>query len=76
MVFVQEDDARQVLAVPPKRFEKYGLTLHTEKTRLVAFQRSCRQPRQRGPKGHRPGTFDLLGFTHFWGTSQNGNCVV
>ena len=26
-----------MLAVLPKRFEKYGLTLHPEKTRLIEF---------------------------------------
>ena len=30
--FEYEDDARRVLAVLPKRFGKYGLTLHPEKT--------------------------------------------
>lgn len=76
IVFAREDDARRVLAVLTKRFEKYGLTLHPEKTRLVAFRRPHRRPGQGGPKGPRPGTFDLLGFTHFWGRSQKGNWAV
>ena len=32
------DDARRVLDVLPKRFGKYGLTLHPDKTRLVRFE--------------------------------------
>lgn len=76
MVFEREDDARRVLAVLAKRFEKYGLTLHPEKTRLVAFQRPRRRSGQGGSQGPRPGSFDLLGFTHFWGLSQKGNWVV
>ena len=72
MVFREESDARRVLAVLPKRFGKYGLTLHPEKTRLVQFK----QPRGRDPQGPPPGTFDLLGFTHFWGLSRKGNWVV
>jgi group II intron reverse transcriptase/maturase len=66
MGFSQEEDARRVLAVLPKRFAKYGLTIHPEKTRLVPFQRPDRQPHQ-PDTGRResPGTFDLLGFTHF-----------
>ena len=76
MVFAREDDARRVLDVLPKRFAKYGLTLHPEKTRLVAF----RPPRGRAALAVavRPGrgTFDLLGFTHFWGRSRKGNWVV
>ena len=38
LVFEPEGDARRVLDVLPKRFGKYGLTLHPEKTRLVPFQ--------------------------------------
>src|SRR5205085_6142839 len=37
--FSQEEDARRVLAVLPKRFGKYGLTLHPEKTRLIDFRK-------------------------------------
>ena len=33
MGFACADDARRVLAVLPKRFGKYGLTIHPEKTR-------------------------------------------
>jgi hypothetical protein len=39
MGFTCEEDARRVLEVLPKRFGKYGLALHPEKTRLVPFQR-------------------------------------
>jgi group II intron reverse transcriptase/maturase len=69
MVFAREDDARRVLDVLPKRFGKYGLRLHPEKTRLVRFQR---------PSGvrPRPETFELLGFTHYWGRSRKGRWVV
>jgi RNA-directed DNA polymerase len=69
VAFSQEADARRVLDVLPKRFGKYGLTLHPEKTRLLDFRRPT------GGGGKR-GTFDLLGFTHFWGLSQKGNWVV
>ena len=34
-----EEDARRVMEVLPKRFEKYGLTIHPDKTRLVPFER-------------------------------------
>ena len=37
MVFEREDDARLVFRVLPKRFGKYGLALHPDKTRLVKF---------------------------------------
>jgi group II intron reverse transcriptase/maturase len=73
IVFQREDDARRVLDVLPKRFGKYGLTLHPEKTRLVPFHRP--PPTGRGSPV-RPGTFDVLGFTHYWGRSRKGNWVV
>ena len=75
MVFETEEDARRVAEVLPKRFEKYGLRLHPEKTRLVRFERPpTKPPSEGGGKG--PGSFDLLGFTHFWGRSWKGNWVV
>jgi len=71
IVFACEDDARRVMAVLPKRLAKYGLRLHPEKTWLVAFGR----PRSRS-REDRPGTFDFLGFTHYWGWSRRGRSVV
>lgn len=69
IVFRNERDARRVLAVLPKRCEKYGLTLHPEKTRLVQF----RNPEiKRGPDDQGPGAFSFLGFTHFWALSRKG----
>jgi hypothetical protein len=77
MEFSHEKDARRVLDVLPKRFEKYGLTLHPEKTRLVPFERPTGRPKQPGPPRRTPpGTFDLLGFTHYWGHSRSGHWVV
>jgi len=75
IVCVHEDDARRVLDVLPKRFGRYGLTLHPEKTRLVPFRRP-RPPQGRGDGGNGPGTFDLLGFTHHWARSRKGAWVV
>lgn len=72
--FENEEDARRVHAVLPKRFGKYGLTLHPEKTRLLRF--GCRSE-QNGPGGGSRGkTFDFLGFTHHWGKTRRGTMVV
>jgi len=74
IAFSSEEDARRVMDVLPKRFGKYGLTLHPEKTRLVPFRRPSTPGG--GKRGDRPGTFDLLGFTHHWGRSYRGFLVV
>jgi group II intron reverse transcriptase/maturase len=75
LVFECEEDARRVFEVLPRRFEKYGLTLHPEKTRLVQFRRPpYRPPGQGGPPA--PGSFEFLGFTHFWARSRQNNWVV
>ena len=74
MGFSREEDARRVLDVLGKRMERFGLTLHPVKTRLVRFERP---PRWAG-QGEEPenGTFDLLGFTHFWARSRWGKPVI
>ena len=73
IAFTDEHDARRVMDVLPKRFAKYGLTLHPVKTRLVRFGRPRRG---RAPRAERPGTFDFLGFTHYWSRSRSGQRVV
>lgn len=75
MVFAEHQDALRVKDVLPARVGKYGLSLHPEKTRLVRFTRPAKGPR--GPKAPPgPETFDMLGFTHYWGRSRKGNWVV
>ena len=77
MGFAHEGDARRVLEVLPKRFAKYGLTIHPDKTRLVPFERPVRGPKQSdADRREPPGTFDLLGFTHSWSWSLRGKPVV
>jgi group II intron reverse transcriptase/maturase len=74
MVFALESDARRVWEVLPKRMERFGLRLHPEKTRLVPFVRPGKGDDP--PRGQRPGSFDLLGFRHYWGTARSGSWVV
>jgi RNA-directed DNA polymerase len=73
-VFEQKEDALRVLDILPKRFGKYGLELHPDKTRLIEFNRPSRNVDHDDEDGS--GTFDLLGFTHYWAKSRNGNNVV
>jgi group II intron reverse transcriptase/maturase len=70
--FQHEDDARRVMEVLPKRFEKYGLEIHPEKSRLLAFGKPASDKEVR--RGDN--TFDFLGFTHYWARSRNGNWVI
>jgi RNA-directed DNA polymerase len=79
IIFELEQDARRVSEVLPKRLAKYGLTLHPEKTRLVDFRRPDRRDSASSDNGDarsRAGTFDLLGFTHYWARSRKGYWVV
>jgi len=67
--------ADKLMAVLPKRFGKYGLTLHPEKTRLVRFTKPTSTSSHKGGGGG-SGTFDLLGFTHYWRRSHRGRAWV
>jgi group II intron reverse transcriptase/maturase len=65
--FSDKSDAEKVMEVLPKRFAKYGLTLHPEKTKLIDLNS------QRGGSDR---SFDFLGFTHFLGRSRKGLKVL
>jgi group II intron reverse transcriptase/maturase len=69
-----EEDAHRVMAVLPKRFGKYGLTIHPEKTRLVRFRPAVSHGNS--PPSAEPDTFDLLGFTHYWAKSRKGSWCI
>jgi len=76
IVFAREDDARRVLEVLPRRLEKFGLTLHPEKTRLVRFAKPLERQSNNGTRPPGPGSFDFLGFRHYWGRSRKGRWTV
>jgi hypothetical protein len=83
IVFQTKYDAERVKEVIPKRFGKYGLTVHPDKTKLIDFRAPHHKERRReeepneGRKGGcKPGTFDLLGFTHYWGRTLKGGWAV
>jgi len=74
LCFQHKEDAEKVLAVLPKRFAKYGLTLHPEKTRLMEFGRyAAKNAKQQGKK---PATFNFLGFTYICARSRQGKFTV
>ena len=67
-----EADARKIMAVLPKRFARFGLTIHPTKTALIAFRK---------PKAHQGsesgnGTCTFLGLTHYWTKSRQGFWVM
>lgn len=76
IVFTDEGDARRVMNVLPKRFGRFGLELHPEKTKLIPFRQPPRGAPKSGTPGDRPGTFDLLGFTHHWERMLHGSWYV
>jgi RNA-directed DNA polymerase len=64
-----ECDATALFEALPPRFAEFGLTVHETKSRQVRFTR----PR---PNRARPETFDLLGFTWYWGQTRYGGWTV
>ena len=64
--FENAEDANRVMKVLPKRFEKYDLHLHPEKTRIIDLNKN-----ERGER-----SFDFLGFTHYMGKSRKGKTIL
>jgi len=65
--FENATDARRVMEVLPKRFEKYNLELHPDKTKIINLNNT----RSEGDR-----SFDFLGFTHFLAKSRKGKLVL
>jgi RNA-directed DNA polymerase len=74
LCFQYKEDAEKVMEVLPKRFAKYGLTIHPEKTRLLEFGRYAEEKAKR--QGKKPATFDFLGYTHVCARSRKGKFAV
>jgi len=52
--------------------EELGVELHPQKTRLIAFGKLAR--RETADNGN--GTFEFLGFTHYWAKSRLGPWIL
>jgi RNA-directed DNA polymerase len=75
MGFQERADAERFLTQLRERLGKFGLELHPEKTRLIAFGRRAEDEwKRRG--GRKPETFDFLGFTHTCGRNRKGRFHV
>lgn len=65
--FENLSDAERVMRVLPKRFGKYKLELHPDKTKIVNLH---------SKRGDGERSFDFLGFTHYLGKSRKGNEIL
>jgi len=73
MVFEDHNDVHRVKRVISKRFARYNLVIHPDKTKLVDFRFRYRKENRRKSKAI---SFDFLGFTHYWGKSRRGKDIV
>jgi RNA-directed DNA polymerase len=73
--FQKRKDAEEFQTELQTRLSKFGLELHSEKTRLIEFGRFAAENRAKRKKG-KPETFDFLGLTHICGRSKAGKFVV
>jgi len=64
------EDAENILLLLEQRLTKGKLKLSKEKTKIVKFERPKNQDREN--KGGKSGTFNFLGFTHYWEKSRKG----
>jgi RNA-directed DNA polymerase len=69
--FEHEPDSRRFLDAMRERLEKFALSLHPDKTRLIEFGRYAADRRDRRGLG-KPESFSFLGFTFICGKSRQG----
>lgn len=62
--FSSAADAQRVMKALPKRFARFMLELHPDKTRQLMF------------KPGQAESFDFLGFTHYWGRTRRGGWSI
>jgi hypothetical protein len=73
--FQHRRDAERVMVALEKRFERFGLELHKDKTRLIPYGQFAElKERQAGRTGSSE-TFNFLGFTHLCVRNQLGKAV-
>jgi len=65
--FEKATDTERVMKVLPKRFERFKLELHPDKTKIVNLN---------SKRGEGDRSFDFLGFTHYLGKTRKGNYVL
>jgi len=73
--FERRTDAVRFLPMMRQRFEKFALSLHPEKTRLIEFGRFAANNRRERGLG-KPETFNFLGFTLICSQSRRGHFQI
>ena len=73
--FEHRHEAEQFLADLRVRLARFGLNIHSDKTRLIEFGRYAIANRRARGLG-KPETFDFLGFKHYCGTRRDGSGFV
>jgi RNA-directed DNA polymerase len=68
--FEFKEDAERVFSVLGKRFDRFGLKLHPDKTRVVPFGRPRRSQTRRDTATSQ--SFSFLGFTFRWIVARSG----
>jgi RNA-directed DNA polymerase len=70
-----QEDGERLMAELQDRLARFGLRLHSRKTRLIEFGRFAALNRaERG--ADKPASFDFLGFTHLCGRTRKGRFTV
>jgi group II intron reverse transcriptase/maturase len=64
--FERKEEAKAFHEELKTRLGKFNLAISEEKTKIIRFGRGS----EKEPKG--PGTFDFLGFRHYWGKGKSG----
>jgi len=73
--FQSQTEADRFLEDFRERLGKFGLELHSDKTRRIEFGPFAELHRKRRGEG-KPETFDFLGFTHISGKNRRGQYTV
>lgn len=75
--FENEEEAKWFYEALQERLKQFNLEIAEEKSNIIAFGRNAAREARDNNQGHRrPGTFDFLGFTHYYGKGRNGSYRV
>lgn len=71
--FQYKDDAQKYYDGLKARFEKFGLEVAEEKTRIVKFGRFAKSDLIKESRGRKPDTFNFLGFTFYCSETKSSH---